>query len=283
MMKPRRLFLMAGYSAKNIADTALVYMVKKISECGDVILVMDCDLPTAELKKIKPYVIHCAATRHGEYDFGSYKRAYIYAADNNLLKNYEFVYMVNDSVYGPIYPLEPILKKIESCGYDAFGLVYNNHHKKPHLQSWFIGMRQSVFLSPWYDKFMRAITKQSGKGQVIEMYEHGFTRMLDAHKIKYGAIYTTIGRRIYNHIRSFARAGLPFIKKCSFTRHNGCLAGGVIYALNAGDTSAKNAILTGARETYGDKYMNWFLTKNSIKLFWRRFTYTLRKIFIEGL
>ena len=45
MSKNKRLFLIAGYSAKNIVDASLVYMVQKLSKCGDVILVMDCDAP----------------------------------------------------------------------------------------------------------------------------------------------------------------------------------------------------------------------------------------------
>ena len=282
-MMHKRLFLVAGYSPKNIADDSLVYMAQKLSECGDVILVMDNDLPDSELDKLRPYTIYCAATRHGEYDFGSYKRAYVYAADNELTKKYEFVYMVNDSVYGPLYPLEPVLTEIESRGFDAFGLAYNNHPKKPHLQSWIIGMRPSVFLSPWYDKFMRSITKQAGKGAVISLYEHGFTRMMDAHSMKYGAIYITNGRKIYNHVRKLAQQNMPFIKKCSFTRHNGCLARQLIYALNRGDKNARDAIISGARQTLGNEYMDWLLTKNPLKIFWRGLTYTMRKIFIEGI
>ena len=80
----KRLFLVAGYSAKNIVDAALVYLVQKLAACGDVILIMDSDTPRVELNRVRPYVLHADAVRHDEYDFGSYKRAYTYARDTEI-------------------------------------------------------------------------------------------------------------------------------------------------------------------------------------------------------
>lgn len=48
---PKRLFLVAGYSAKNIVDASLVYYVQNLSKYGDIVLVMDNDIPAAQLKK----------------------------------------------------------------------------------------------------------------------------------------------------------------------------------------------------------------------------------------
>ena len=72
-MKTKRLFLFAAYHPKNIVDDALVYYVKSLSKFGDVVLCMDSDCPTSEMNKLKKYTLHTIATRHGEYDFGSYK------------------------------------------------------------------------------------------------------------------------------------------------------------------------------------------------------------------
>ena len=95
----RRLFLFAGYNAHGLIDESLIFYIRALSKCGDVILCMDSDCSDSELKKITPYVLHATAQRHGEYDFGSYKRAYLYAADTGILDKYDFVYIVNDSVY----------------------------------------------------------------------------------------------------------------------------------------------------------------------------------------
>lgn len=280
---PKRLFLVAGYSAKNIVDASLVYYVQNLSKYGDIVLVMDNDIPAAQLKNNTQYVIYVNAHRHGEYDFGSYKRAYIYAHRTGILSKYEFVYMVNDSVYGPTCALGPILNQIESRGLDMFGMTYNPHPYNAHVQSWFIGMRPSVFMAPWYDKFMRQITALPTKGDITILYETGFTRLVAQNGMTYGALYITPHNTIYNNICKLSKRGLPFIKKCAFTRHNGRLGGQICRALEHADNAARTAIIQGARETLGTEYIDWLLTKNPFKIMYRSIKYFIHKIFNEGL
>ncbi|MCQ2562785.1 MAG: hypothetical protein MJ158_04195, partial [Alphaproteobacteria bacterium] len=90
----KRLFLFAGYDKNAIIDDALIYYVQALSMIGDVIFVGDSAFSGKELNKIKPHTIYAAGKRHGEYDFGSYKRAYQYANDHKLFRNYDYIYMV---------------------------------------------------------------------------------------------------------------------------------------------------------------------------------------------
>lgn len=279
----RRLFLMAGYSAQNKINSSLVYMIKQFAQYGDVILFMDNDTPDTELAKISKYVIHSGAQRHGEYDFGSYKRAYTYARDTGILQKYDIIYLINDSVYGPLYPIKPYLQKMESFNTDAFGLVYNPHKKHPHIQSWFIGMRRAVFISDWFDKFITSVTQQPNKGAITYLYEQGFTRLLNEHHITWKCLFSASGRSIYNNVKHLYRAKVPFIKRAAFTRHNGRLGGQILYVLNHTNRSARDSILYDARETYGPEYINWLLTKNPIKIISRNIKYFIKKIRTEKL
>lgn len=282
-MKSKRLFLVAGYSAQNKVDAALIYMVKSLSDLGDVILVMDSDVPKSELDKISNYVIYSDAVRHFEYDFGSYKRAYVYAKENGLLNNYEYLYIINDSVYGPVHPLDISLNKMESFGTDSFGLVYNPHKKNPHIQSWFIGFKPSIFLSDWFNKFMVSITRQPSKGVITYVYEQGLSKLIREHNGTIQCIYSAPGRSVYNDIKKLYDAGMPFIKKVAFTRHGGALGSQLCYVLNKTDPITKNAITSAAKETFGERYINWLLTRNPVKIFLRNAKYFIHKIFTEGL
>ena len=85
MSNNKRLFLFAAYDANGIIDDALMFYIKKLSQCGDIIFCMDADCKGTELNRIKKYTIARMGRRHGEYDFGSYKRAYEYAKKNKLL------------------------------------------------------------------------------------------------------------------------------------------------------------------------------------------------------
>lgn len=283
MLNYRRLILIAGYSAQNIVDASLVFMVKTLSSFGDIVLVMDSDVPKTELDKLSPYVIYAAAERHKEYDFGSYKRAYLYAKESDILSNYDFLYLVNDSIYGPLYPMESFFEQMENSSTDAFGLVQNPHKDHPHIQSWFIGMRQSVFMTKWFDEFMTSIVLQKSKGAITHLYEQGFTKLIEKNDKTWSCIYSIPGRGIYNDIKKVYRQGLPFMKKVAFTRHNGALGRQILYVLNHTNSDARNAIISGAKDTFGDKYINWLLTKNPIKIILRNIKYFIKKIFTEGL
>lgn len=73
------------------------------------------------------------------------------------------------------------------------------------------------------------------------------------------------------------------MKKVAFTRHNGALGRQILYVLNHTNSEARNAIIAGAKDTFGEQYINWLLTKNPIKILVRNIKYFTKKIFTEGL
>lgn len=279
----KRLFLFAAYDTNGYIDDALIYYVRTLSEIGDVVLVMDSDADTTQLNKIKPYVLYASAMRHGEYDFGSYKRAYIYARDTDIINNYDFVYMVNDSVYGPLYELKPIITELESSDYDAFGIVCNPHRDHPHIQSWFIGMRPNVFTSQWFDEFMMSVTKLPDKGMITKLYEQGFTKNLIERNISWHCPWCAPGRSVYNNVAQLYKRGMPFLKKNAFARMHGALGARISYIMRHINPIARDAILNDARRVYGKKYIDWLITRNPIKIISRHIHHATKKIFTGKL
>ena len=277
MKKINRLFLFAGYDKYGIIDDSLILYVRALSKFGDVVLCMDSDCSKTELKKLKPYVLHADGKRHGEYDFGSYKRAYLFARDNLELSKYDFVYMINDSVYGPLFPLKPYLEKMESANTDAFGLVRNTKHDHPHIQSWFIGMRKSVFMSTWFDKFISNVKHLESKGAITRAYEHGFTKNVVEYGGKWMCLYSAHNRDIYNKVKKYYRAKMPFMKKVAFSRHNGSLGPQISYVLKHTPIQMRNAIIANAKRAYDPEYVNRVLSQSKITAFMRGLKYAITK------
>lgn len=280
--RKKRLFLFAGYNKNNIIDDALVYYIKRLFAFGDVVLVMDSDCPIDQMCKISEYTLYASGTRHGEYDFGSYKRGYIWATENLNLPDYDFIYLVNDSVYGPLFDMAPYFSKMESLPYDAFGLSEKRHKIHRHIQSWFVGLRPSVFCTDWFDVFMRSITKLVNKGQITILYEQGLSHMITEHGLKWGGLFSVFNRDIYNGIEKTFCAGIPFIKKDAFTRHNGALGMQILYVLNHISPTIRNIILRSAGQQYGDEYINWLLTYNPVKILLRNISYMFHKLSPNG-
>lgn len=273
----KRLFLFAGYDKSGHVDASLIYYIGALAHFGDVVVHMDNDCPDGSIDTLAPYTLHAAAARHGEYDFGSYKRAYIWARDNLNLGDYDFVYMANDSVYAPLHDLGAILNDMESKQWDAFGPVCNPNPDHPHIQSWFIGMRTSVFKTKWFDKFMMSVRQESDKGAITKMYEQGFTNIVAAHNKSWGCIYTVPNRGVYNKVKKLYKMGLPFMKKVAFSRHGGRLGAQILYVLNHINGDARDAILENARRTWGAAYIDWLLTRNPFRIMIRAIKYGITK------
>ena len=274
----KRLFLFAGYDAGGIIDASMIYYIHSLSKLGDIIFVMDSDIKRNELNKIKKYCLYSVATRHNEYDFGSYKRAFVWAHKNLDLKKYDYMYMVNDSVYGPLYDIDNYLKEMESWGTDAFGLIKNPKKTHPHIQSWFIGMHKKVFNTKWFYKFIIDVKHQKSKGLITSLYEHGFTKNLILNNNTWRCMYSVPGRGIYNKIKKLYEQKMPFIKKAAFTRHDGALGQKIKYILAHIPKNLSDAIIENACRVYGKEYITGILNRNALSCFVHNIKYGFKKL-----
>lgn len=279
MVKPRRLFLFAGFDATGVIDGAEIMHVAALARLGDVVYVADSDIARREIAKIKkiPNVLYAVGARHGEYDFGSYKRGYLYARDNGILDNYDILYMVNNSVYGPLGDMRGLVRRIEGLNTAAFAPTLHIKGPRRNLESWFIGMRRGVFMAPWFGEFLSSVAPQADKVDVIRKYELGFSRLLCEHNMTFDGAVTCRGRAVYNRVRWLYKSGVPFMKRVAFIRHNGALGRQVDYILRHTTPMARTAILDSARRTYGADVVKRNLTRNPIKVLWRNAVYIARK------
>lgn len=282
-MSVKRVFLFAAYDPRGGVDDALVQYVRALSKFGRVVLVMDNDAQAGELQKLAPYVVHSDGARHGEYDFGSYKRAYMYARAARMLRDCDVLYLVNDSVYGPLRPIGEMLDAMENLDADAFGPVAKPHHDHPHIQSWFIGCRPSVFNAPWFDEFMTSVTQQPDKGIITKLYEQGFSRRVTENGGTWKCLMTVPNRGIYNRVWDLYRRGLPFFKKVAFTRRRGALGGQILRVLDNVTPTMRRAIIHSARRVYGAQYVDKTLTRNPLKIMYRNVRHSLHKLLVEGI
>ena len=72
----KRLFLFAFYDPQGVVGEAALRYLEALRALGDIVLATDSDLRPGEAEKLAPLVVSYEAARHGEYDFGSYKRAF---------------------------------------------------------------------------------------------------------------------------------------------------------------------------------------------------------------
>lgn len=182
----KRLCVFAHWDRDNIIEDYVIYYLKALKEvCSTIIFVSDTN--STDTSKLEGIADFCLIQKHGEYDFGSYKRGFFYALENNL--EFEELLFVNDSCYGPFFPLKPIFDKMANKNCDFWGLTRNKYGLceeenylcppvQPHIQSYFLLLKPQVFNSSVFMEFMKNITKEESKGEIIKKYEIGLSQLL---------------------------------------------------------------------------------------------------------
>ncbi|MCQ2581726.1 MAG: hypothetical protein MJ170_01965 [Alphaproteobacteria bacterium] len=217
----KRLFIFAGYDKDGIIDDTLVYYLTELSKLGDIVLVMDCDVnDTTKLQRIKN-ILHTELARHNQYDFGSYKRGYMWAYNNKVLDKYDWVYLVNDSVYGPLWDIKPILTKLESSKKDLIGMTsYESAENPIHIQSWFVGMSKKLALKSFIKDFFMSVIHQQYKHGVILHYEVRLSRIILQNGYEMCAYHhnSIEGKHdVYQNPIELLKNNFPFLKKAAIS------------------------------------------------------------------
>lgn len=184
----KRVCVFAHYDRDNIIDDYVIYYLNALKDVAEtIIFVSDCDLEQKETAKLNGIANYIIAQKHGEYDFGSYKRGFLLAKDKGL--EFDELIFANDSVYGPFYPLKPIFEKMEKKKCDWWGMtkdycgirkvndcLYDKY--EPHIQSYFLVFKSDVFNSVQFIEFINSIKKCDDKVSIIIAYEQGLSKIL---------------------------------------------------------------------------------------------------------
>ena len=221
--KNKRCTIFAAFSNDGSIPDHVVYYLKKLKEISDyIIYVADNAIKNpSEIKKIEHLINHAYFYHHGCYDFGSFKIAYNYLVKNNLCENFEHFLFVNDSCYGPVCSLKPIINKMELKGTDFWGLV-DSTDDVYHLLSFFLEFNKKVFLSDELSDFFETLPNKLAFEDAVKLGEKRLTESL---KYKYSCDcflpkFSTDNARSYSSGNrngtvwplSLLKAGFPLVK-----------------------------------------------------------------------
>ncbi len=131
----------------------------------------------------------CAAIlvrRNIGYDFGAMRDGLRHA--NAKPETTDLLLILNDSVYGPLSDLAPMLDRIDFARADVWGAT-ESYQNRYHLQSFFIAVGPAALASKAWDRFWKSVRPVRNKLWVILNYEVGMTRMMLKHGLRCAALY----------------------------------------------------------------------------------------------
>lgn len=141
--------------------------------------------PEAEKAKVLP---HCALAMHRRnrgYDFGSYRDAILHLGP---LDELDSLIVCNDSVYGPIQDLAPVLDQCDPDVADIWGLT-DSWDKRFHLQSYFLLFHKAALQTPEFQDRWRRYVHIDDKEWVVHQHEIGLTTDMIAAGLRCRALW----------------------------------------------------------------------------------------------
>ena len=174
----RLLTVMAGFfRGDSIPESTLIWVEALQSISEHLLLVFDNPEPDSIPTSWQTERCEVRFSPHGEYDFGSYKRGLQHVEQQKRLESATHVLFCNDSVYGPITDLGPVIAPMLERSDEAWGLT-ESHQLTPHLQSFFVLLGASVLQCPAVRSVFESVERQPHRQAVIEQYELGLSKAL---------------------------------------------------------------------------------------------------------
>ncbi|WP_157557222.1 CDP-glycerol glycerophosphotransferase family protein [Isoptericola dokdonensis] len=250
----RRVCLFAAYDVDGIVDDYVVDYVRELSRFADVYYLADSVMAASELAKLEGVTKGAWAQRHGEYDFGSYRRL-AERVGWDVLETYDELLLVNDSCY-LLRPLDEVFARMDARACDWWGLqatkglartrtAAERLFRAPipmdsvrysmidrfedddtydfHVASYFLAYRTPVLRDPEFRRYLGSVTAQRSKIAIIQKYEIGLTRWL----VHHGHAFDTFVTSLYPFHPIFSRwhftlldEGFPLLKRFFLTENH---------------------------------------------------------------
>ena len=177
-----RTAVVASYFGGGTVPDALVYLLKGLRRVVDnIVYIADCKVFPQEVEKLRGLVAIAKFMRHGQYDFGSYRRGLEIARAEGLLDAAvaDELVMINDSNYGPVYPFEESFAKMAAADCDFWGYTGYNAFGNVHISSYFYLFRRRVVDSAVLDGFLSHVDGPIERDKVIIKFEFRLTKHLE--------------------------------------------------------------------------------------------------------
>lgn len=173
----KRIAIFAHYDRDGLIDDHVLYYLRGLCNVASkIVFVSDSNLGASEIGKLDGLAVLGGGSRHGEYDFGSWKRGILRLGPTLL--DWDELILANDSCFAPVFPFDEVFSRMAATPCDVWGPTGQGRPDRlEFLHSYFLVFRRAVLMDPSFSEFWRNVTKKSKQDIVID-YEMGLSRQL---------------------------------------------------------------------------------------------------------
>lgn len=178
----RRLVVLVQYDPNGgLPSFVRIHLERLRSVASRLVLVSNSPMSTMSRQEAENLCDRTIVRENIGWDFAGWRDALAV----EQMEDWDGVILTNSSIVGPLYPLDPIIERMDKRGDDFWGMVHSRH-RGSHLQSYFLGFNARVITSETWRTFWRSVEDLQDKREVIKRYEVGLTQKLHAAGFSFG-------------------------------------------------------------------------------------------------
>ncbi|MBV5346342.1 MAG: hypothetical protein JZU63_12935, partial [Rhodoferax sp.] len=165
----RRVAVFVHYDRHGHVHEFVHHYLRELADCGFAIVFVT-NSPTVGRDDVDRLEAVCALVvlrRNKGYDFGAYRDGIALIPN---VESLDQLVLANDSVYGPLHRLGPMLDRMEVEKAEVWGATDSWQHAF-HLQSYFVLFHSAALKSKAFADFWKNVRLVNSKTWVIHKYE----------------------------------------------------------------------------------------------------------------
>jgi GT2 family glycosyltransferase/glycosyltransferase involved in cell wall biosynthesis len=172
----KRLCVFASFDSDSRLHQVTVEYLRALRDAGaaTVFVTTSASLAEADLLRLRELCVCVVQRDNLGYDFFSWKAGLLVA--NEVLDSRLPILLTNDSILGPLRPLDAVFDKLEATPNAVWGLTDSTELGVWHLQSYFLHVPTAQADAGWFREFWRGVDIKADKDEIIRSYELGFTQ-----------------------------------------------------------------------------------------------------------
>ena len=187
-----RAFVYAHHDRDGVFDPHVVEALRRYRPLMDHVTVVSTGAQQLPVE-MRPFVDRFLARDNIGYDFSSW-RAGLEALGQP--DRFDEIVCANDSVYGPLFDLEPAFTDARVATADLWGMCLSEQGTKrrgrmscPHIQSWWFAMRKPLLASPAFTAFWDSVVPLPRKDDLVDRYEIGLSEHFASAGFRIAGLY----------------------------------------------------------------------------------------------
>ncbi len=254
-MKRKCIAIFVAVATGGNIDPYVFYLAKKIKEVVETLAITINGVPAkSDVDELEKYSDMVFIRDNVGFDCGAYKDTLETYIGWEKIVDYEELLLLNDSCFGPIYPLSDVFETMDKRKLDFWGITeqtpirsgrYSKEVLPYHIQTYFLVVRKRILKDAAFWKFWRDVKLSNEYGETVANFELKFTRYfnhlgyLSGAYIDCGAFCKSIDETeayvFMDSYRLISEHKCPFLKKKVFF-----FPQEKILSSNAGETAYKS-------------------------------------------